>query len=107
MYWKWKKHNGFSGTRLRSIERDNDGNILNIPDGIVFPILSSLSEFVKKQKGTWTYSPPKFFNEDKLIESAKNTYIEIANSNPAQMGKSKACYSALSQITQIYNSIGN
>ena len=101
LYGKWKTHAGFKGTRLRSIERDGS-EIVEIPDGIIFPILASLSAFAKKTPKGWVISPPTQFNEDELIKAAKSSYIEIANSNPQTMGKSKACYSALLQITSLY-----
>ncbi|BDS10092.1 AIPR family protein [Aureispira anguillae] len=107
LYWKWKKHSGFVGTRIKSIERDSKGQIQNIPDGIVFPILAALSEFIIFKNGEWQYMPPTFFNDNQLITAAKSTYMDIANSNPMLMGKSKACYSSLNQITQIYKSIHN
>lgn len=43
----WKTHDGFVGTRLRSIQRER-GNIKEVPDGIIFPILAALSAFAKK-----------------------------------------------------------
>ena len=101
VYEKWKSHGGFRGTRLRSIERDG-AVIKDVPDGIVFPILASLSAFTVKRKGKWTISPPDSFDDKELITSAAQAYIEIAGSNPWNMGKSKACYSQLYQITSIY-----
>ena len=106
LYDKWKHHNGFKGSGLRSIKRDSYGNVVEVPDGIVFPIIAALSEFVVKENGKWVYSPPKLFDEAKLIQAAKQTYMDIANSSPMIMGKSKSSYSALSQITQIYKSLG-
>jgi Bacterial RNA polymerase, alpha chain C terminal domain/AIPR protein len=115
LYERWKRHTGFQGTRLRSIEREN-GEIANVPDGIVFPILSALSEFVTvrnhiRRLGTpprghwgdcWELLPVKRFDEQELIDVAKQVYMEIADHNPQTMGKSKACYSALQRITAIY-----
>ena len=40
LYEKWKSHQGFKGTGLRSIERDG-GEIVEVPDGIIFPILAA------------------------------------------------------------------
>src|SRR5215475_12959184 len=48
LYEQWKTHPLFRGTRLRSIEREN-GDIVSVPDGIVFPILSAMSVFVAKR----------------------------------------------------------
>lgn len=47
--------------------------------------------------------PPALMDSD-LIEAAKQAYMEIAGHNPQTMGKSKACYSTLLQITSIYAS---
>lgn len=102
LYERWKTHEGFHGTRLRSIEREN-GEIANVPDGIVFPILSALSVFVTPSiRRVWTFKPVKQFDEQELIDVAKQVYMEIAEHNPQTMGKSRACYSALLRITSIY-----
>lgn len=104
VYEKWKAHQGFYGTKLRAIEREG-GKIIDVPDGIVFPILASLANFTKKTSMGWVIQAPKIFNEEELIKSAASVYQEIASSNPNVMGKSKACYSALYQITSIYKKL--
>ena len=102
LYAKWKAHQGFRGTRIRAIEREN-GEIIEVPDGVVFPILAAHSAFVKKDgSGKWKLSPPAMFADAELISAAKQAYMEIAGHNPQTMGKSKACYSTLLRITQIY-----
>jgi hypothetical protein len=114
LYEKWKAHPNFRGTRLRSIEREN-GEIADVPDGIVFPILSALSVFVLppgsyKPKGASlarrtlasVFRPVEKFDEQELIDAAAQVYMEIADHNPQTMGKSKACYSGLQRITAIY-----
>lgn len=100
-YLKWKSHQGFQGTGLRSIERDGR-EIVEVPDGIVFPILASLSQFVTCRTGKWTLAQPSQLTDDELIQAAKRAYQEIARSKPELMGKMKPCYSALDQITAIY-----
>ena len=104
LYEKWKCHEKFYGTRIHSIEREGR-TIVDVSDGIVFPILASLSAFAVKRDGKWTISPPDSFSDSELIRAAVNVYKEIANSNPWIMGKSKACYSALYQITSIYRKL--
>lgn len=107
LYEKWKVHQGFQGTRLRSILRDENG-IADVPDGIVFPILAAHSAFVKQSNaGFWELITPRVFTDSELIETAKQAYMEIAESNPQTMGKSKACYSTLLQITSIYAKLDN
>jgi hypothetical protein len=101
IYERWKSHPSFKGTGLRSIERD-DGEIVDVPDGIVFPILAALSNFVVFDKRKWTLEQPELLNDEALIASAKRQYMEIAKSKPEIMGKSKACYSGLEEITAIY-----
>ncbi len=107
LHEKWKVHQGFKGTGLRSLVRDTNGNIKEVPDGIVFPILSSLSVFAKKEKGCWGIETPKTFLDEEIIQAAKTAYIEIAKSDPAKMGKTKACYTALSRITSLYKRLSS
>jgi AIPR protein len=106
LYEKWKAHPNFRGTRIRSIEREN-GAIADVPDGIVFPILSAMSAFVvirtrDRRLLKWSLRPVEMFDEQELIDAAAQVYMEIADHNPQTMGKSKACYSALQRITAIY-----
>lgn len=101
LYTKWKSHQGFRGTRIRIIEREG-GKIVEVPDGIIFPIIASLSVFADKTKQGWTISQPKQLTDAELIETAKTAYMQIADSNPQTMGKKAACYSSLLSITTIY-----
>lgn len=111
LYAHWKAHQGFKGTRIRSIER-SDGKIIEVPDGVVFPILAAHAPFLVAEKDMlstgeddgvdWVLHVPDQFNDAEMIEAAKQAYMEIADHNPQTMGKSKACYSALVRITSIY-----
>ena len=104
LYREWKAHQGFQGTGLRSIERDGN-EIIEVPDGIVFPILASLAQFAVNTKSGWKIRKPEALDDDELIQTAKRAYMEIAKSKPEIMGKTKACYSALDQITAIYKKL--
>lgn len=104
LYLKWKTHQGFAGTGLRSIERDGS-EIIDVPDGIIFPIISSLSVFVEEKKGAWKLDIPANKIDKILIDTAKRVYTQIAKHNPQSMGKSKACYSSLLQITDLYKDL--
>lgn len=98
IYNKWKAHPGFKGTYLRKIDKDDSGKVKNVPDGIVFPILASLSVFAKKNaKGVWQIVIPSNA-DDHLIQAAKQVYMNVANSNPSTMGRSQACYALLNMI---------
>jgi hypothetical protein len=106
LYDLWKKHPGFKGTGLRSILR-NGSEIVEVPDGIIFPIIASLSAFVKKKHNSWVYLPPVLFKDEEIIRAAKSQYQNVANSNPWNMGKSASIYSSLYQITSIYNRLSS
>ena len=102
LYIKWKSHQGFQGSGLRSIGRDGR-NIVEVPDGMVFPIIAAYSAFVQKTESQdWKLVVPPIFKDSDLITAAKQAYMEIADSNPQTMGKKPACYSNLFQITSIY-----
>jgi hypothetical protein len=103
LYEHWKSHQGFYGTRLWSIERTADGAITDVPDGIVFPIISSLSNLAEHTKAGWTIKTPEKFLVRELINTAAEVYKDIANHNPWNMGKSRACYSALYRVTSLYS----
>ena len=102
LYLKWKKHQEFRGTRLRSIQRSEDGGIIEVPDGMVFPIISAYSAFCSRKKNRWQFSIPPAFDERRLIRAAAADYMEVADSNPQTMGKKPACYTRLLGITELY-----
>jgi hypothetical protein len=104
LYTGWKSHQGFSGTRLWSITREGR-TIVDVPDGIIFPIISSLSVFATKVKNHWRLDIPADLIDRELINTAKTVYQEIAGSNPQSMGKNKACYTSLLQITTLYKKL--
>ncbi len=106
LYTKWKSHQGFKGTGLRSIERDGS-TVIDVPDGLIFPILAALSAFVRKVDGSWSYEPPAKFQDGDIIKAAKAQYMNTAGSNPWNMGKSRAVYSSLFQITNIYRDLSD
>jgi hypothetical protein len=107
LYQDWKTHQGFRGTRIRSIEREN-GEIIEVPDGVIFPILAAHSAFVRQaRQKSWVLAKPGIFQDSVLIDTAKQVYMEIADHNPQTMGKSKACYSSLMNITKIYAQVAD
>ena len=104
LYTKWQKHQGFSGSRLHAIERNKAGEIVEVPDGILFPIIAAHACFIKKDsKGKWVMTVPVKADKD-LIDAAKAVYQSMANSDPNKMGKSKDCYSLLAVMCRNTNS---
>ena len=104
IYQSWKEHQGFNTTWLRSIERDGR-KVVEVPDGLIFPILAALAQFAEKTKQGWKIKQPKELEDMELIAAAKSAYMDIAKSKPEIMGKSRPCYSALEQITSIYKKL--
>jgi len=105
LYKKWKTHQVFNGSGLHSVKRDK-GKTVEVPDGLVFPIVAAQSAFVKRVDDKWSFVSPPTLRDEKLYEVAKSTYIDVAKSNPQNMGKSKGCYTSLSQIAQVYSELG-
>jgi hypothetical protein len=105
IYLIWKSHKGFAGTGLRSIERNSSNEIIEVPDGIVFPIISALSVFAEQKNDIWSLNIPSTRLDKILIDTAKRAYIDIAKHSPQIMGKSKACYSSLLSITSLYKDL--
>ncbi|MGP1395117.1 MAG: AIPR family protein [Inquilinaceae bacterium] len=101
LYITWKQHQGFIGTGIRSIERE-DRRVKEVPDGLVFPIISAHSVFIKKKGLRWKLHKPEVLTDAELIHAANQAYQEMANHNPQTMGKNKACYSHLMQVTSIF-----
>jgi hypothetical protein len=104
LYYKWKTHQGFQGTGLRSLVREGR-TIIDIPDGLIFPVIASLSVFVKQNKHGWIVDQPSALDDEELVAAAKVAYTKMAGSNPQTMGKSSACYSSLLQLTSVYKKL--
>ncbi len=102
LYQKWHAHQDFKGTGLRSLERYEDNSIKRVPDGIIFPIMAAHSAFMKMDGVHWKMEIPATISDAELIKSAKTAYMEIADSNPNVMGKSKACYTLLLDLAKLH-----
>jgi hypothetical protein len=105
LHEKWKRHQGFIGYRVYAIKRDESGNVVDVPDGIVFPIFAALSAFVEKTPDGWKLVEPRSFTDDDLIKTAVSVYRTVANSDPQRMGKTHACYGQLLQLTELYKKL--
>ncbi len=103
LHEKWKTHQGFIGHRIYAIKRDEAGKkVLDVPDGLVFPIFAALSAFVEKQGDEWRLVEPPSFTDKELIDTAVSVYRTMANSDPQKMGKSHAPYFHLYQLTSLH-----
>lgn len=112
-YRYWEQHEGWSGHRLheygkrsdkphggRPIKRDKiSGKVVWVAPGILFPIMSALSAFVRKKNGKWLLEKPSLFKEDELIRRAVQQFRAL-DRDVAVMGRSEAAYDALSIYTE-------
>jgi hypothetical protein len=104
-YEKWLSHPQWNDKRLREplgqAVRGEDGIIKQISDGIVFPILSALSRFVKRTKGGhWRIIYPKVFRDEDMLIAARRQLKECGG-RPMLMGRSGGAYAALMILTEM------
>jgi AIPR protein len=104
-YSRWKTHPDWNDKylleRLRQAVRGDDGYIKEISDGIVFPILSALSRFVKQGKnGRWKLSYPKVFEDADMLAAARRQLSQCGG-RPMLMGRSGAAYEGLLTLTEM------
>jgi hypothetical protein len=111
-YRYWEQHEGWNGHRLheygkrtdkphggRPIKRDKaTGKVVWVAPGILFPMMSALSAFVRQSKGRWLLEKPSLFKEEELIRRAVQQFRAL-DRDVAVMGRSEAAYDALSIYT--------
>ncbi len=110
-YRRWHAHEQWNDKRLREplrqVVRSDDG-VIKVSDGIIFPILSALSRFVKKVGHTrlgagrpkWRIVYPKVFHDEDMLIAARRQLIQC-DGRPMLMGRSGAAYEALMTLTEM------
>jgi hypothetical protein len=103
-YLRWHTHEQWNDKRLREplrqVVRGDDG-IIKVSDGIVFPILSALSRFVKRTRGgRWRIVYPRVFADEDMLLAARRQLIQCGG-RPMLMGRSGAAYEALMILTEM------
>lgn len=100
-YWEshesWNGHHVWEETKKggRACRRDATGKIVWVSPGLIFPILSAMSEFVEEVKpGVWKLVKPSLFKPAEMIGRAV-TQFRAFDSDPMAMGRSAAAYDAL------------
>ena len=104
-YERWRTHERWNDKRLLErlgqAVRGEDGFIREISDGIVFPILSAMSRFVKQNKsGPWKMTYPKVFQDDDMLIAARRM-LKQCDGRPMLMGRSGAAYEGLMTLTEM------
>jgi hypothetical protein len=103
-YLKWRHHEGWKGQYLKEhtrAVRRKDGS-LTVADGVIFPILSAMSQFVvlSSKTGRWTLDIPTFFEDEEMIEAAREQ-LSGHDGNPMLMGRDAAVYETLALIPKM------
>ena len=73
-----------------------------VPDGIVFPMLSALSRFMKQRDGHWSLEIPERFPWPTFFQAATQQETTASANNPNTMGKKAECYIALHGSIDMY-----
>jgi hypothetical protein len=117
-YRYWEQHEGWKGHRLheygkrsdkphggRPVKRDKaTGKVVWVAPGILFPMMSALSAFVREKNGRWVLEKPELFKEDELIRRAVQQFRAL-DRDVAMMGRSEAAYDALSIYTETISAV--
>lgn len=102
-YLKWQRHSAWAGMRLKGskqIKRFKDGYMA--ADGIIFPVLGAMSEFVKKNSsGRWVIEIPNIFDDKAMAEAAREQ-LAANKGQPMIMARTAGVYAALSLIPKGY-----
>jgi len=102
-YQYWESHVGWNGSHIweetkkggRACRRDQNGKIVWISPGLVFPIIGAISEFVREtEPNQWAIVTPKLFKPNEMIARAVQQFRSV-DSDPMQMGRSPGVYDAL------------
>jgi AIPR protein len=78
-----------------------------VPDGIVFPMLSALSRFMRQEDGHWRLAVPGNFPWVAFFANTKTQFQTTARSNPQTMGKDADCYVALHGSIEMFFAVTN
>jgi hypothetical protein len=106
LYRRWQSHPAFKqyirpdGEKGDGFDRshvcEKKGDGLQVSDGILFPILTALSNYVVPVNGTWMIEIPDGVEEG-LVEAAMFAYNTFSDSNPQTMGKSGPVYAYINK----------
>lgn len=102
IYRQWKTHQGFIGTHIQQGVTREGNKVIDVADGIIFPILAALSVFVEKTSGGWALVPPPLWDEkDGIFLSLKDVLkSESVKGNPWNLGKHRDSWTLLFNQTR-------
>ena len=96
IYFEWQKSVDWkSRKQYTGILKDDDGEIIRVSNGWLFPILSAYSVWMKKDENSnWFIDYPEGFSKKGLISFVRQFYTEDVNA----LGKNKAVYSSIESL---------
>lgn len=106
LYQHWRSPEMWTSKRLRAdaqqAVRDDQGSIMKVHDGLIFPILAALSRFVRYDKvfRRWIYKQPRVF-QDEMMANAARRQLSAHEGKPMHMGRSSSAYEALRIMTDM------
>jgi hypothetical protein len=93
----WVGHRIWESTQQggRTCKRDKNGNIVWMSPGIMYPLMSAMSEFVQQdENGEWQINKPKQFKPSQMIDKTVAEFRSNSNSSkPMLMGRNPSAYS--------------
>ena len=109
-YEYWRHHEGWQGLRLRektksgkrAITRNRTSGQITVADGIIFPVVGAMAEFVEKdsKKGWCIKRQNSILSDQEIIDAAVGIFRnETHHSDPMLMGRSETAYDALRLLT--------
>ena len=101
-YLKWRHHKKWQGKYLKEPNRQvmRSDSDLTVSDGVIFPILAAMSYFVDKVKGEWIVSVPAFFDEEEMIDAARDQ-LTAHGGSPMLMGRDSTVYDTLAALPKM------
>ena len=103
-YLKWRHHQKWHGKYLKETSRQvvrAEGEV-TVSDGVVFPILAAMSQFVifDKSNKCWRLDVPGIFDEEEMIDAARDQLTSHQGS-PMLMGRDASVYDTLSVLPRM------
>lgn len=98
LYQGWKKHQGFIGHYfVQGVTRDAKNKVVDVADGLIFPILAALANFVEKTSAGWAVvAPPLWEEKDGIFLPLREVLkSDSVKGNPWNLGKSRDSWSML------------
>jgi hypothetical protein len=103
-YEDYRTHQAWRGKRLRkdtkAVKRKPNQELI-IADGLIFPMISALSLFVRQIAGHWRLVKPPVFRDEMLIDAAVEQFREGCGSNPVLMGRTPGAYQSLMLVPRM------